>query len=90
MNRYDSFDTFAYSAIGLMLLTLLVLGIYGGVDSIYVKPIADDNANNYCKSLGFDQYKTFSRVGIWSENPVGVKCEYAEKYTDLGVRTNAQ
>ena len=64
--------------------------VIGGMmfDSMYVKPIADDNANNYCKNIGFDQYKSFSRVGLFSENPVGIKCEYAERYTDLGVRTS--
>lgn len=84
--------------IGICLVSMWILGvialtvflIYYFVDEVYVKPIADTNANNYCKSLGFDQYKTFSRVGLWSENPVGIKCEYAERYTDLGVRTNSQ
>ena len=72
----------------LFLISLLIFLTFTLVDDIYVEPIAADNANNHCKSLGFDQYKSFSRVGIWSENPIGIKCEYAEKYTDLGVRTN--
>lgn len=61
--------------------------VYLSVDGFYVKPIADNSANEYCKALGFDQYKTFSREGLWSEIPIGIKCEYAERYTDLGVRT---
>ncbi len=44
--------------------------------------------NEFCKATGFDQYKEFSRVGLFSEVPVGIKCEYAERYTDLGVRIN--
>ena len=58
------------------------------VDELYFKPVAKDNANNHCKGLGFDQYKQMSRVGIWSIDPVAVKCEYSEKYIDLGVRAN--
>ena len=58
------------------------------VDIVYIKPIADNAANVYCQSHGFDQYKAFSRVGFWSKVPVGIKCEFAEKYTDLGVRNN--
>jgi len=70
-------------------MIFIIIGvIYLFVDIAYVAPVADTNANNYCKSLGFDQYKSYSRVGLWSENPVGIKCEFAERYTDLGVRIN--
>ena len=84
----DKFTIFAVFVICLLALTMF--GMIGGVtyDSFYVKPIASQRANEYCRSLGFDQYKTFSRVGIFSRNPTGIKCEYAEKYTDLGVRSN--
>ena len=65
---------------------LLFVGVV--YDSFYIKPIADNEANEYCKALDFDQYKTFSRIGLFSKVPVGIKCEYAERYTDLGVRIN--
>ena len=84
----DNFEKFAYRVIGILSISTVILLSYMIVDSFYIEPVADDNANNYCKSLGFDQYKSFSRVGLWSENPVGIKCEYAEKYTGLGVRNN--
>ncbi len=57
------------------------------IDLIYKHPIAEDKANFLCKQMGFDQHKSFSRVGIWSIDPLAIKCEYAERYTDLGVRT---
>ncbi len=57
-------------------------------DTFYIKPIADEKANTICKENGFDQYKRFSRVGLFSKNPIGIKCEYAERYTDLGIRSN--
>ena len=60
----------------------------GAYDAVFIEPIAANNANNYCQDIGFDQYKSFSRIGLLSENPVGIKCEYAERYTDLGVRVN--
>ena len=55
-------------------------------DSLYYLPVADDNANKNCKSNGFDQFKSYSRIGLLSTNPIGIKCEFAEKYTDLGIR----
>ncbi len=84
----DGIDWMMVFLVGILLLIFLVgmpIWIY---DSLYVKPVAANRANDYCRSLGLDQYKSFSRVGILSENPVAIKCEYAERYTDLGVRTN--
>ena len=81
-------DTIGGLVILLMFLGLLVAVSFGIYDGLYVRPIASDGANNYCKDMGFDQYKTYSRVGIFSKNPVAIKCEFAEKYTDLGVRAN--
>jgi len=69
------------------MISLIVLVILNAMDGLYVRPIADNNANNYCRELGFDQYKDYSRLGLLSENPIAIKCEYAERYTDLGVRT---
>ena len=90
---YDGdFDYTMFFLIGGLILAILFLTLvvipYIVIDSHFIKPIADDRANDYCKSFGFDQYKDFSRVGLWSKNPIGIKCEYAEKYTDLGVRVN--
>ena len=71
---------------GLFLFVALFIGL--SYDITYIKPIADNTANDLCKLNGFDQYKTFSRIGLFSKVPVGIKCEYAERYTDLGVRNN--
>ena len=84
------YDDWGINIIGIFFILFLVCGlVYTLWDDIYVEPVAKENANNYCKSLEFDQYKTFSRVGFWSENPIAIKCEYAERYTDLGVRTTS-
>ncbi len=73
----------------MLLWILLAIGIIITIpDELYFKQIAKDNANNHCRGLGFDQYKEMSRVGIFSTNPIAIKCEYAERYSDLGVRTN--
>ncbi len=87
----DGFDLIFKIVMGFFILGTVVAisGLYVIVyDLTYVKPIADNKANEYCQANGFDQYKSYSRVGIWSINPIGIKCEYAERYTDLGVRIN--
>ena len=71
------------------LVILLFVCIGGLVDAIWIHPVAENNANIECKELGFDQVKEFSRIGVFSTTPVAIKCEYAERYTDLGVRTTA-
>ncbi len=72
------------------IILMVLIGLVSLYDATFVKPVAANKANDHCRSLGLDQYKSFSRVGILSENPVAIKCEYAERYTDLGVRTNTQ
>ena len=90
MNKKGSFEAIdmiplVFGGVLVFAILFLVAAIY---DDIYVKPLAAEKANQMCKFEGFDQHKTFTRVGLFSENPVGIKCEYAERYTDLGVRTN--
>ena len=70
----------------LLLVIGLVISIY---DVTYKLDIAAEKANLHCKAIGFDQHKSFTRVGYLSEEPVGIKCEYAERYTDLGIRSNS-
>ena len=81
--------------LGEILFVLFVTGIFAlgiGVivfiveDELYKVPAAADKANTQCSILGFDQHKSFERIGVWSTEPVAIKCEYAEKYTDLGGR----
>lgn len=76
--------------VGAMVLAILfiVFVVSSIVDSFYLYPVAAQKANDYCKSAGFDQQKSFDRIGIFSVTPVAIKCEYAERYTDLGVRVN--
>ena len=68
-----------------ILLVTLVCYVYS---AFYIEPIAQENANIYCRSRGFDQFKSYKTIGLFNVNPTGVTCEYAERYTDLGVRTN--
>ena len=75
-----------------LMFLLMVICVFGvivtPIDIFYKSPIASQKANEYCKSIGFDQYKEFQRIGFLSDKPVAIKCEYAERYTDLGVRAN--
>ncbi len=82
-NKMDGFEV-CFLLLFILLAIVIIISI---PDELYFKQIAKDNANGYCRGLGFDQYKEMSRIGIWSINPVAIKCEYAERYTDLGVRT---
>jgi hypothetical protein len=72
------------TSLGILCVLLIAALIF---DGCYRSPLAADRANEHCRSLGFDQYKDFTRVGLFSATPVAIQCEYAEKYTDLGVRT---
>ena len=83
----DWWIVFLVSCLFILILVIIPITIY---DGLYIKPIAGNNANDYCKALGFDQYKEFSRIGILSDIPVAIKCEYAERYTDLGIRSNIE
>lgn len=71
-------------AMVLLVISLLIPTMY---DNMYLRPIAAEKANGHCVAIGFDQYKEFDRIGFFSKDPVAIKCEYAERYTDLGVRT---
>jgi len=87
------FDDLSFEGkIFMLFLIILFIGMsfFIIVDEEYKKPTASDKANQHCKNLGYDQYKEFSRIGILSETPVAIKCEFAERYTDLGIRTNIQ
>ncbi len=93
MSMFRTWDDLGIDWVMVFLVGLLLIIVFVAIpisiyDQIYVKPVAANSANDYCRSLGLDQYKSFSRVGILTEIPVAIKCEYAERYTDLGIRTN--
>lgn len=76
----DEFDV-----MGLMFIGMGCLAVFTGsllLDQIYKEPIAADVANEYCKSQGFDNYKSFDRLPYTVE-PIAVKCGYAEKYIPI-------
>ena len=54
-------------------------------DQAYCNPLASEKANIYCEEKGFDFYKSFSRVGIFSKEPVGIKCTYVEQYKEINI-----
>ncbi len=95
MSMFRTWDDSGIDWVMVFLVSLLLIVVFVAMpiavyDGLYIKPVAANRANDYCRSLGLDQYKSFSRIGILSENPVAIKCEYSERYTDLGVRTNTQ
>ena len=74
--------------IGLLILVLClaILALPTTVyDQMYIYPIAAQKANEYCESLGFDFYESFSRVGLFSKNPIAIKCKYVEQYRQIDI-----
>jgi hypothetical protein len=72
-----------------IIAVILSFGVIGGIalyDLAFIYPVAAQNAREQCIEQGFDQHKMFDKFPLSSE-PRGVKCEFAERYTDLGVRT---
>ncbi len=65
-----------------LLFVILPLTIY---DSIYIKPVASQNANKYCQNLGWDFYEDYERIGFLSKEPVAIKCKYVEQYRKIDI-----
>jgi len=65
-------------------ITFCILGI--GIfiyDSTYINPVAAQNANEVCQENGFDFYDGYQRVGIFSKEPVAIKCKYVDQYRQV-------
>ena len=69
----------------IMSLSLLFLFPIIIIDVVYVAPIASQKANEYCKTLGFDFYESYERIGIWSKEPLAIKCKYVEQYRQIDI-----
>jgi len=84
-------DTCRLAMISLIILMFfIIVGFVVIIGETYIGPVADERANNHCIMLGFDQYNDYSCVGFFSKEPIAIKCEYSEKYTDIVIRTNEQ
>ena len=68
-----------------ILLGILVVGV---IDLIYKEPLAADKANEMCKEQGYDSYEKFSRIGLWSTEPVAIRCKYVDNYKDIDMNIN--
>lgn len=57
-------------------------------DAMYVYPIAANKANQVCQQKGFDFYEDFSRVGLFSTEPVAVTCKFVDQYqkSDINIK----
>ena len=75
---------FMFIVMGIGLIGMLIAIPFSIIDSIHKYPIAAEKANKYCLQRGFDFYDDFERIGILSEDPIAIKCKYAEQ--NLNVR----
>ena len=76
----------------ILLIFMFVFGvtvsIAGFYDVLYVKPIASETANQYCMDEGFDFYESYSRIGVFSKEPVAIICKYVEQYRSIDLNIN--
>ncbi|KKN34618.1 hypothetical protein LCGC14_0792080 [marine sediment metagenome] len=83
---YDVADIFLKFMSVLLIVSILLfiisipLMVY---DSMYINPIAQEKANEYCQEQGFDFYKEYSRIGFLSKEPIAVICKYVEQYRNI-------
>jgi hypothetical protein len=84
--KMDKMELFFIGAITLFIILILT----SLIDNSFMIPMASQKANEICQEKGFDQFLSYERIGFFSTHPIAVKCQYAEKYTDLGVQTNEQ
>lgn len=88
-----TFDSFRWS-IGLW-ITVFILFMFVGLplmiyDIVYIVPIANEKANQYCQEKGFDFYESYSRIGFLSKEPMAIICKYVEQYRDIDLNINRE
>ncbi len=71
---------------GILLLFLFLLIPIGAIDSIYNLPQAAETANQICQEQGYDFYEDFERIGIFSNEPVAIKCKYVDNYQEMDIK----
>ncbi len=71
----------------LFVFIVLPLMIY---DMVYIVPIVNEKANQYCQERGFDFYEDYSRVGFLSKEPMAIICKYVEQYRDIDLNINRE
>lgn len=67
-------------------VAFIVFLISMGISHFINSPIAADKANDYCKSQGFDNYADYV-LPLYSSEPHGIKCGYAQKYVPVQLET---
>ncbi len=70
----------------LLIITIVITLIGSFIDYGYKMPIAAENANNYCKTNGFDHHESYQRIGFFSTDPIAIKCKYAEQNLNVNDR----
>ena len=84
----DMGDIIFYSLMGIVLFGVIIGMGTEFYDSFWVKPLASERANEYCKEIGFDFYESYSRVGLVSKTPIAIKCKYVEQYRQIDINSN--
>jgi len=68
------------------LLVCAVIGLAIALyNSLFISPISDDKANQYCQEEGYDFYESYSRIGIFSKEPMAIRCKFVEQYRKIDI-----
>ena len=92
MDFEDIFSKFSMGVFILFLFTTCVVMVVGTpfviYDTLYIIPIVEEKANQYCQEESFDFYESYSRVGFLSKEPIAIICKYVEQYRNVDLNIN--
>ncbi|GAF76185.1 unnamed protein product [marine sediment metagenome] len=63
----------------------ILLMLCVGLDILYIKPLAAEDANHFCKLQGYDSYDDFQRTGLFSTKAIAVRCKYVPNYQQMDI-----
>lgn len=74
--------------------TVLIVIVFMGLaatlvwDGFYNIPVAKERATQECIDRGFDHMVSFNRIGFFSKDPVGIKCDFVSRYKKNDININ--
>lgn len=87
-------DSFEHTGLGIMLIILGLILIFCSllVPAIYydgyVKPSINNEADTYCKNLGYDTFELWEGHGLFPREILYTKCKYADNQITRNVNLN--
>ena len=82
-NNWTTNDIIGMLITTIVIISLIALMAYDGIQEQY----AAEDAANYCRAHGYDNYDSFSRT-VLSSHALGIRCSYASKQMILATANN--